>query len=230
MRHCLRFYPLQLPSYLYLIGSGSIKQQELKMKDPRINLGVQKLLEQIRQSGQDLPRAGSAPELIFEEVPEQPGWRQSQELGVMFTEGRPEQADDDCRMRFFGLRGSALMHRVYDIPRAASLESIVSYFEVGSHGAESYGFDRIATPKLVAEKASQVCSALPCVLVRANCGTLELWITREVSDEDLDKIGEIFSDCDPFEAGAEFYVTGQQEGRHLFQPVQDERTFCFGWD
>jgi hypothetical protein len=200
------------------------------MEDPRIQLLQQKLLEQIHQSGQGLPPAGPAPELVFEEVPEQPGWRQSQELGVKFTEGRPEQPDDDCRMRFFGLRGSALMHRVYDIPSATSLESIVRYFEVGSHGAVSYNFDQTAAMELVAEKASQVCSALPCELVRANSGTLELWITREVSEEDLDKLGEIFSDCDPFEAGAEFYLTEQKEGRHLFQAVQDECTFCFGWD
>lgn len=200
------------------------------MKDPRINLGVQKLLEQIRQSGQELPRAGPAPELIFEDVSGQPGWRRSQELAVFHTQGRPEQPNEAGRIRFYGHLDHALLDRIYDIPSDGMLESVINFFEVGSHGTVSYGFDQSKVMKLVTEKASQLCSALPCVLARANCGTLEFRITREVTNDDLDKIEEIFSDCDPFEAGAEFYVTGQTEGRHLFQRVQDERTFCFGWD
>ncbi len=122
------------------------------------------------------------------------------------------------------------MDRIYDVPCDAKLESIINFFEVGSQGAMSYGFNQSEVMKLVAEKASQLCSVLPCVLARANCGALEFRITREVTNDDLDKIEEIFSDCNASEAGAEFYVTGQTEGRHLFQRVQDERTFCFGWD
>jgi hypothetical protein len=208
----------------------SLKLQDLTMRDPRIEFFQQKLLEQIRQSGHQLPSAGPAPELIFEEVPEQPGWLRSQELSGLHTQGRPEQQDDTGRMRLFGHINGALMNRIYDVPSNVPLESIINFFEVGSHGANSYKIDKSAVMKLVTEKATILCSALPCALARANSGLLEFRITRKVTDEDLDKIGAIFSDCDPFEAGAEFYVTGQREGHHLFQNVQEERTFRFGWD
>jgi len=146
------------------------------------------------------------------------------------TYSDPPTSPDPSRFQFYGYLEGDSGYRLYSVPSDTPLAKIVSTFEIGSHGAQSYGYDKAATVKLVAQKATAISTLIPCRVAFADAAGLKLKFTRRIEDADLDQISQLFPKEEGFQSGTEGYINEQEPGRHLFQRVKDENAFHFWWD
>lgn len=158
------------------------------------------------------------------------GWTAGEVVPYDLTYSDPPESDDTSRIQFYGLRESDPGHRLYSIPADTPIAEVVRVFKVGSHGADSYSYDVDETLGIVAGKAAKIAELFPCRVTFADAAGLKLKFRRQILDEDLDKLSELFSEDDGFQSGTEGYIIEQEEGRHLFQRVKEENLFHFWWD
>lgn len=158
------------------------------------------------------------------------GWAAGEVVPYDQTSSDPPASPDPLRVQFYGLRSADPGHRLYSVPVETEIAEIVRVFEVGAHGADSYGYDPDETVEMVSEKATKIAELLPCRVIFVDCAGLILKFFGQIEDSHLDRLLELFPEDEGFQSGAEAYINEQEEGRHLFHRVKEENLFHFWWD
>lgn len=146
------------------------------------------------------------------------------------TYSDPPVSADTARVQFYGFQEGDSGYRLYSVPADTPVAEIVTNFEVGSHGAMSYSYDKGSTIEMVATKATAISKLVPCRVIFVDSAGLKLRFTRQIEDADLDQLLPLFPEDEGFQSGAEGYIDDQELGRHLFQRVKDDNLFHFWWD
>ena len=73
----------------------------------------------------------------------------------------PRQPSEEGFRGLIGWDDAEDCHRYFTLPKETSVIEIVEVFQVGSHGAESYGYEVAGTVSLVADKG---CRRLCCFI------------------------------------------------------------------
>lgn len=142
----------------------------------------------------------------------------------------PPQSDDPAFIVFFGLRDSDQRHRLYRIPASTPIADVVHAFQVGSHGAESYGDDVAQTVRLVAEKATQIGQIVSCRVIFADTAGLKLKFLRQINDSEVERLEALFPPDKQMQAGLERYISEWEGHGPLLSPVKQENMIHLWWD
>ncbi len=164
-----------------------------------------------------------------------PGLPDGWEKGEAVSQGRryedPPASPDPARILVQGYQAGDEGHCYYSIPAGTPVADIVQFFEVGSHGAESYSYDEEATIALVADKATALAKLVPAQVTFADAAGLKLRFLRQVTDDDLRAMEALFPDEeDAMQAGLEIYVSEWEGEGSLFEEVKRSNQFHFWWD
>lgn len=158
------------------------------------------------------------------------GWKAGEPVAYERVNEDPPEASEPGQIHLYGMRHGDESHRLYSVPEDTPVADIVRFFEVGSHGAHSYNDNPGTIIELVTEKATRMAEHFPCRVTFADQAGMIIHFQRPVTDDDLDFLSKLFPESEGFQSGAEAYIIEQEEGRHLFQRVQDENKFHFWWD
>ena len=142
----------------------------------------------------------------------------------------PRTSKTHGRVFFHGTRSSQEKYREYDVPKDTPLSDIVRYFQIGSHGAESYGFDVEATVELVAALAEELVEIVPGHVLSASPACLRIRFCYQLDDDDLEDMEEVFDGVDAVQAGLEGYISEWDGQGLLFERAKDENLICLWWD
>ncbi len=144
--------------------------------------------------------------------------------------GDPPSSSDSTLNVFFGLKDGDEGHKLYAVPLDTPIGQIVSDFQVGSHGAESYSWDVESTIRLVAEKADAIASVIPCRVTFADPAGLKLRFLRRVTEADLEKIEALFPEDEMMQAGLEGYLSEWDGEGSPLSRIAEENFIHFWWD
>ena len=140
----------------------------------------------------------------------------------------PPASADSTYVQFFGATSDG--YRLFIIPAATPIADVVRFFEVGSHGAESYGFDSEETVNLVAAKASMIADLVPCRVTLADSASLQLTFTRQITASEVSRIESFFNEEEVMQAGLDGYISEWDGEGQLLSSVLSQNQFNFWWD
>ena len=156
-------------------------------------------------------------------------WNSSQLSSQDLAYELPPKSADESRQNFYGAMGDK-DYRLYDVPANTSIADIVYTFQVGSHGAQSYGYDTKETVSLVAGKVTEISKIIPCHVIFADSAGLKLKLERDISKEELTKIESLFPEEIAMQAGLDRYISMWDGVSSLMSPVLEENIIHLWWD
>lgn len=142
----------------------------------------------------------------------------------------PPESADKSLIQFYGSRKNEECYRLYSVPSDRCVGEIVREFEVGSHGAESYGYNIAETVELVARMAIEIAIIVPCRVIFADVAGLKLRFLRQITIDEIRQIQGLFAEDTMMQAGLDRYVSEWDGEGLLFNPVFEENMFQFWWD
>lgn len=71
---------------------------------------------------------------------------------------------------------------------------------------------------------------MPCRVIFADQAGLKLKFTRQITEDEIEKIEAMFSEGEMMKAGLERYLSEWAGGGELLAPVLAENVFHFWWD
>src|SRR4051812_30595910 len=112
------------------------------------------------------------------------GWFPRDYVSHEAVYGDPPRSPNAGRILMFGLMEGDEGHRIYDIPVHASFGGIARAFRVGSHGAQSYGYDEDDTVEMIARKLDVIEGIAPGRVTFADAAGFKVRFTTPISGED----------------------------------------------
>lgn len=166
---------------------------------------------------------------LVSELPD--GWEKGEAIPYGDLRGDPPASPDPTKILIRGCWRDDPGHFYYFIPAETPVADIVRFFEVGSHGANSYSFDEEETIAVVAEKATALAKLIPSRVTFADAAGLHLLFLRQVTEDDLRAIEALFPDEeDQMQAGLDGYLSEWDGEGPLFEEVRRSNQFHFWWD
>lgn len=157
------------------------------------------------------------------------GWKIGAGVQDSGTYEDPHQGNDASRVILIGMRGDE-GHRIYDIPANTRIADIVRFFEVGSHGAQSYSWDPAETVELVADKMEGINRIIPGRVTFADAGGFKFRFSRQITEDDLCKIEALIPDNEAMQAGLELYISEWDGSSRLLEAVRRDNLIHLWWD
>jgi hypothetical protein len=166
---------------------------------------------------------------LVSELPD--GWEKGEAVPQDKRYEDPPASPDPTKILIQGLKWGDEGHQYFSIPADTPVADIVRFFEVGSHGAQSYSYDEEETIAVVAGKATALAELIPSRVTFADAAGLKLRFLREVTEDDLRAIEALFPDEEEvMQAGLEGYVSEWDGEGSLFEDVRRSNQFHFWWD
>lgn len=148
----------------------------------------------------------------FEDHPEYPGWKRSEELHDI--RDLPESPDKELRC-FFGAAPGDWEHRLYLVPLDTRIDEVIDFFEVGTHNAVTHGWDERDTMDLIIGTLTEVDAIVPGSIVLASASALHFQFWRQLRIDELEEIEAVYRKGDDYQAGLEYYINGLTGGSIL---------------
>ena len=158
------------------------------------------------------------------------GWTIGAPVAQEKIYGDPPESLDNEMVQFYGLREGDSGYRLYSMPANTKMSTVVRLFQIGSHGAQSYGYDQNATVNLVAEKAEAIAAMVPCRVTFADEAGLKLQFKRQITVDEVRQIEKLFPEDIQMQAGLDRYISEWDGTSLLLQPVLKENMIQFWWD
>jgi hypothetical protein len=121
-------------------------------------------------------------------------------------------------------------HRIYDVPACASFGDIARAFRVGSHGANSYGYDESETIEMVAQKLDVNQGIALGRVVFADEAGYKVRFSKPISSDDYILIEALFPEDDAMQAGLESYISEWSGEGHPLAPLCGSDLLHLWWD
>ena len=144
--------------------------------------------------------------------------------------GDPPRSPKAGRILIFGLIEGDDGHRIYDIPAHVSFGSIAHAFRVGSHGAQSYGYDEDDNVEMVARKLDVIEGIAPGRVTFADAAGFKVRFTSPISGEDYPLIEALFPENEMMQAGLESYISAWSGHGHPLAPLLGSDLLHLWWD
>lgn len=158
------------------------------------------------------------------------GWTAGRILRDNQINSTPPESTDPERIHLYGFLEDDKGYRLFTLPATTSITEIVKVFQVGSHGAQSYGFDKDKTIALVADKAEKISAIIPSRITFADSAGMTLQFTRQIIDEEFRKIEELFPKEEMMDAGMEAYISEWDGQSSILEPIRTQNLVQFWWD
>ncbi len=158
------------------------------------------------------------------------GWHAGEIVEHSSIYGEPPATTESSEIIIFGMHENDKAHRLYKLPADTPVSDIVTYFKVGSHGANSYGFDIQQTIKLVSEKVSKIDAIIPCRVIFADAAGLKMKFKRQITDIELSKIETLFTMEEAMQTGLDRYISSWDGSQRLLGPLMKENMIHLWWD
>jgi hypothetical protein len=134
------------------------------------------------------------------------------------------------RLWLVGMREGDESHRLYDVPATASFGDIARAFRVGSHGANSYGFDETETIEMVARKLDVIQGIAPGRVLFADAAGFKVRFSDPVSTDDYLLIEALFPEEEVMQAGLDGYISRWTGEGHPLAPLCGSDLLHLWWD
>lgn len=144
--------------------------------------------------------------------------------------GDPPELYSSSRISFFGLLDKDPAYKIYSVPVDTPISTIIKVFQVGSHGAMSYGFDADAVVALVMGNVNKIKQICPCHVLFADAAGLKLKFKHQVTEKEVLEIEALFHRQNAIKAGLERYVSELEEGQALLAPLLRDNLIHLWWD
>lgn len=171
----------------------------------------------------------TGPAMKFTPLANMPGWSIGPEVqeGVVYDE---PPSDLPGFIVFYGMRATDQRHHFYRIPAETPLAEVVTAFQVGAHGAQSYSYDVAETVRLVSSKATRIAEITPCRVTFADAAGLKLKFLRPITDPELERLAALFPEEEQMQAGLDRYIADWDGESPLLRPVKEENMIHLWWD
>ena len=116
------------------------------------------------------------------------------------------------------------------MPADTPVAEVVRAFAVGSHGAESYGYEVEDTVEKVADVASKITGLIPCRVTFADAAGLKLKFDRQITADELERIEGLIPEEDQIQLGMDRYLSEWDGESAYLGPVLQENLIHFWWD
>lgn len=158
------------------------------------------------------------------------GWMMDDLNNQDLIYGDPPALYGPSRISFFGLLDNDPAYKIYSVPVDTPVARIIQVFQVGSHGAMSYGFDADTVVALVMENVNKIEHLCPCQVIFVDAAGLKLKFKHQVTEKEVLEIEALFQKQNAIKAGLEQYVSELKEGEALFAPVLRDNLIHLWWD
>lgn len=148
---------------------------------------------------------------------------------VLDTRDRPPPPTEAERVALYGLAPGDWELRLYHIPARTSVEELIEFFEVGTHGAVAQGWDERDTMDLVGRALYEVAAIVPGQIELASPAALRFRFARRLRQDELEDIEAVYHRVDELQAGLLPYLDGWS-GESLLAPLLEAAVLELRWD
>jgi len=144
--------------------------------------------------------------------------------------GSPPKSDSSEFINIYGLGPNDTGHRIYTIPANTTLEEIITFFKVSTHGSESYSFDPNKTLKMFIEKTTKASKIIPGKVIFADSAGLKIELFKEITEDDILKLEKIFPEELVINSGMELVMSEWDGKGSYLSSLKGKKLIHYWWD
>jgi hypothetical protein len=158
------------------------------------------------------------------------GWIPRDDVSYDAGDDDPPRCSGTGKNWIVGLAEGDEGHRIYEIPSSASFGAIARAFRVGTHGAQSYGYDEDDTVEMVARKLDVIEGIAPGRVIFADPAGFKVRFVSPISAEDYPLIEALFPEDEMMQAGLESYISEWSGTGHPLSRLCGSDLLHLWWD
>jgi hypothetical protein len=158
------------------------------------------------------------------------GWQAGEFVTGDALYADPPPSSDPKAIHVIGALEGDRVHRLFRIPSVTPVSELVTVFQVGSHGADSYGYDRQEAIDLVARNATEITTRIDSRITFADQAGLKIRFHKPITADELRSLESLFSENQMMMAGLENYLSEWDGVGPLLSEVQRVGLLHFWWD
>ena len=144
--------------------------------------------------------------------------------------GNPPKSNSSEFINIYGLGSNDTGHRIYTVPANTTLEEIITFFKVSTHGSESYSFDPDKTLKMFIEKSTEASKIIPGKVIFADSAGLKIELSREITEDDILRFEKIFPEELAINLGLELIMSEWEGKGSYLSSLKGKKLIHYWWD